>query len=94
MTLHACRRLLAAILLALGLAACGSNVNEKTFALIEDGMTEQQVTDLLGTPSKSASTGALGVSGTTTTWTDGDVTISVQFVNGKVWLKQLDRAKP
>jgi hypothetical protein len=94
MTRNACRRLLAATLLALGLAACGSNVNEKTFARIADGMTEQQVIDLLGTPSKSASTGALGVSGTTATWTDDGVTISVQFVNGKVWLKQLDRAKP
>lgn len=94
MTPKLCHRLLATVVLALALAACGSKVNEQQFARIEDGMSEQQVIDLLGTPSESSSMGALGMSGTATTWTDAGATISVQFVNGKVRLKQFTRAKP
>jgi hypothetical protein len=94
MTPKLCRRLLAPVVLALALAACGSKINEEQFARIADGMSEQQVIDLLGTPSESSSMGALGMSGTATTWTDAGATISVQFVNGKVRLKQFTRAKP
>ena len=57
-------------------------------------MTEQQVIDLLGTPTETSSMGALGMSGAAAVWTDGGARISVQFVNGKVRLKQFDRAKP
>ena len=94
MTPKSCRRLLATAILALGLAACGSKVNEETFARIQDGMTEQQVIDLLGPPTQTTSAGALGMSGTAATWDDGGVSISVQFVNGKVRLKQFTRAQP
>jgi len=87
-------RLIAAAALALALAGCGSKINEENFARIEDGMTEQQVIDLLGTPTETSSMGALGMSGAAAVWTDGGARISVQFVNGKVRLKQFDRAKP
>jgi len=87
-------RVLATTALVLVLAGCGSNVNEENFARIEDGMTEQQVIDLLGTPTETSSMGALGVSGSAAVWTEGDARISVQFVNGKVRLKQFDRVKP
>jgi len=52
------------------------------------------VIELLGTPTETSSMGALGVSGSAATWRDKGATISVQFVNGKVRLKQFTRAKP
>ena len=85
---------LAVAALLLALAGCGSKVNEKNFARIEDGMTEAQVIDLLGKPTETSSMGALGVSGSSAVWSDDGARISVQFVNGKVRLKQFDRVKP
>ena len=93
-TMHTMRRVLAAALLLLALAGCGSKINEENFARIEDGMTEKQVFEILGKPTETSSVGALGVSGSAAVWKDEDARISVQFVNGKVRLKQLDRVKP
>jgi hypothetical protein len=87
-------RLLAVTALTLALAGCGSKLNEENFARIQDDMTEQQVIDLLGTPTETSSMGALGMSGTAAVWRDKNATINVQFVNGKVRLKQFERAKP
>ena len=84
----------AVIALVFALAGCGSKLNEENFARIQDGMTEQQVFELLGAPTETSSMGALGMSGTAATWRDKGATISVQFVNGKVRLKQFERAKP
>jgi len=50
MTTNPFCRLLAAAVLALALAGCGSKLNEENFARIQDNMTEQQVIDLLGKP--------------------------------------------
>lgn len=83
----------AALALTLILAGCGSKVNEENFTRIQDGMTEQQVIELLGQPSETSSVSALGVSGTSAVWRAEDAVISVQFVNGKVRLKQFDRPK-
>jgi len=80
--------------LTFALTGCGSKLNEENFARVQDGMTEQQVIELLGTPTETSSMGALGVSGSAATWRDKGATISVQFVNGKVRLKQFTRAKP
>ena len=93
-TMHTMRRVLAATLLLLALAGCGSKINEENFARIEDGMTEKQVFEILGKPTETSSVGALGVSGSAAVWKDEDARISVQFVNGKVRLKQFDRVKP
>jgi len=87
-------RLLAATVLAVALAGCGSKLNEENFGRIQDGMTEQQVIDLLGQPAETSSMGALGMSGTSAIWRDDKAVISVQFVNGKVRLKQFERPKP
>jgi len=94
MMTNACLRGLAVAALLLALAGCGSKVNEENFARIEDGMTEAQVIDLLGKPTETSSMGALGVSGSSAVWSDDGARISVQFVNGKVRLKQFDRVKP
>lgn len=72
------------------LAAC-SKVIQENFAKIQDGMTEQEVQALLGKPGESSNITILGLSGTSSRWTAGDGTISVQFVNGKVRAKSFER---
>jgi hypothetical protein len=72
------------------LAAC-SKVTQENFARIQDGMTEQEVTAILGSPAQSSSGSILGISGTTSKWASGDTEITVRFVNGKVALKTFDK---
>jgi hypothetical protein len=75
------------------LAAC-SKVTQENFARIQDGMSEQDVTAILGSPSQSSSGSILGISGTTSKWTSGGSEITVRFVNGKVALKSFDKPPP
>jgi hypothetical protein len=77
----------AAVLL---LAAC-SKVTQENFAKIQDGMSEQEVTAILGSPTESSSGSILGISGTSSKWTGGDATIAISFVNGKVALRSFDK---
>ena len=72
------------------LAAC-SKVTQENFARIQDGMSEQEVTAILGSPTESSSSSILGISGTSSKWTGGDATITIQFVNGKVALRSFDK---
>jgi len=72
------------------LAAC-SKVTQENFARIQDGMSEQEVTAILGSPAESSSGSILGISGTSSKWTGGDAAITVRFVNGKVALKTFDK---
>ena len=80
------------ILSILVLSACGSKINQANFNKIETGMTEQEVQALLGQPTESSSMNIGGFSGTSSTWINKDVTISIQFLNGKVGVKEF--AKP
>jgi hypothetical protein len=73
------------------LAAC-SKVTQENFARVQDGMSEQEVAAILGSPAESASTSVLGISGTSSKWTGGDAVITVRFVNGKVALKSFDKS--
>jgi hypothetical protein len=77
----------AAVLL---LAAC-SKVTQENFARIQNGMSEQEVAAILGSPAESSSSSVLGISGTASKWTGGDSVITVRFVNGKVALKSFDK---
>jgi hypothetical protein len=77
-------------LVLLLLVAC-SKVTQDNFARIQDGMAEQEVIALLGTPTESSSVNVLGVSGTSSRWVAGDAVIAVRFVNGKVALKTFDK---
>lgn len=77
----------AAVLL---LAAC-SKVSQENFAKIQDGMTEQEVTAILGSPTESSSGSILGISGTSSKWVAGDAVILIRFVNGKVALRSFDK---
>jgi hypothetical protein len=77
----------AAVLL---IAAC-SKVTQDNFAKIQEGMSEQEVMAVLGSPTESNSINVLGVSGTASRWVGGDAVITVSFVNGKVALKTFDK---
>jgi hypothetical protein len=83
------RRLLSAALLVV-LVAC-TKVNQENFAKIQEGMSEQEVIALLGTPTESNSVNVLGISGTSSRWVGGDAEITIRFVNGKVALKRFDK---
>jgi hypothetical protein len=72
------------------LAAC-SKVTQENFAKIQDGMSEQEVTGILGSPAESSSGSILGISGTSSKWSSADAVITVQFVNGKVALKTFNK---
>src|SRR2546430_9292665 len=74
------------LLVLLLLAAC-SKITQENFGKIEQGMPEQQVLAILGSPTESSSVDVLGVSGTSARWTSADAQITVRFVNGKVALK-------
>ena len=82
--------LLAALLL---LAAC-SKVSQENFAKIQNGMTEQEVTAILGSPSESTSRDVLGITGTASRWVSGDAVITIRFVGGKVATKAFDKPNP
>jgi hypothetical protein len=79
--------LLAALLLA---TAC-SKVTQENFNKVQDGMSEQEVVALLGSPTSSSSVQIVGVSGTASKWESSDAVITVRFVNGKVALKSYDK---
>jgi hypothetical protein len=76
--------------IALILSAC-SKITQENFARIEQGMAQQEVVALLGSPTESSSVDVLGISGTSSRWVSGDAQISVRFVNGKVALKSFDK---
>lgn len=78
---------LAAVLLV---AAC-SRVTQDNFAKVLDGMSEQEVHAVLGSPTESSSTSVLGISGTSSKWAGSDAMITIRFVNGKVALKSFDK---
>ena len=78
------------LVLALALAAC-SKVNEENFAKVRDGMSEQEVHALLGSPTESSSVSVLGISGTSSRWVTKDAVVTIQFVNGKARVKSFEK---
>lgn len=82
----------AAVALMLAVNAC-SKVSEENFAKVQEGMTEQEVLALLGTPSESNSVSILGVSGAAWSWRGRDAVIVVHFVNGKAAIKSWEKLR-
>jgi len=82
-------RALALVALIL-LSAC-SKVTQDNFARIQDGMSEQEVAAILGSPTESSSTSLLGISGTSSKWVASDAVVTVRFVNGKLAVKSFDK---
>jgi hypothetical protein len=74
------------------LPACtGSKISQDNFNKILVGMTQAEVRDILGEATESSSLDIAGFSGTTSTWRRNDISITVQFVNGKVVAKQFSK---
>jgi outer membrane protein assembly factor BamE (lipoprotein component of BamABCDE complex) len=81
-------------LLVVTLVACGSTkLTQDNFDKIQIGMTRAQVVIILGNPTESSSVDMAVFSGTISKWKYGDVTITIQFVNGKVVAKQFFKGK-
>jgi hypothetical protein len=84
----------AALLAALLLLAACSKVSQENFAKIQNGMTEQEVIAILGSPTESTSREVLGITGTASRWVGGDAEITIRFVGGKVATKAFDKPTP
>ena len=73
------------------LGGCGGKVSKSNYDRIDNGMTQAEVEKILGKPTDEAGGGGvLGKitgSGKVLTWTDGDKSIAVTFVNDKVTTK-------
>ena len=82
--------LLAAAAVVLPLAGC-NKVNTDNYEKIENGMSIEEVEDILGKGEKvqggSLSVGDIDASGHTYSWKSGDKVITVTFVNEKVVAK-------
>jgi hypothetical protein len=81
-----------AIVICMSLVSCTSfKISQENFEKIHTGMTMAQVTAILGEPTESSSVDVAVFSGTASTWKAQGVTITIQFVNGKVVAKQLTK---
>jgi hypothetical protein len=91
------RRVLVALtltgLVLLVLPGCGggNKVTKGNFDKVKTGMALAEVEEILGEGTEQAGVGGamggLGASGKIVTWTEGEKTITVTFVNGKVAMK-------
>ena len=97
----ALRRLSQLRAVALGMVICmslvscsGSKISQENFEKIQTGMPLAQVLAILGEPTESSSVDVAVFSGTVSKWKTGDITLTIQFVNGKVVAKQFSKANP
>jgi hypothetical protein len=80
------------LVICLSLVACSSfNISQENFEKIQTGMSLAQVTAILGEPTESSSVDVAVFSGTVSKWKAGGITITIQFVNGKVVAKQFSK---
>ena len=80
------------IVICMSLVSCSSfKVSQENFEKIQTGMSLAQVTAILGEPTESNSVDLAVFSGTVSKWKAGGITITIQFVNGKVVAKQFTK---
>jgi len=80
------------IVICMSLVSCSSfKISQDNFEKIQTGMSLAQVTAILGEPTESNSVDLAVFSGTVSKWTAGGITITIQFVNGKVVAKQFTK---
>ena len=75
---------LTTILVLVLLAAC-SPLNQNNLDKIKSGMSEPEVKAILGNPSGTETSSALGMSASVYTYISGKHEVKVTFVNGKVF---------
>jgi hypothetical protein len=68
---------------ALGLNAC-SKLTEANLEKIHNGMTTEEVKDILGDPTSVQSSGVLGITGTTYAYHTSSSDVKITFLNDKV----------
>lgn len=66
------------------LVACDSKLTSDNFSLVKNGMTEDEVKNLIGKPSNVKAEEILGLSSTVYTYEKGETEAKVGFINGKV----------
>jgi hypothetical protein len=67
---------------------CERRVSAENFDRIQPGMSKAEIVEILGEPDETSGFGMGDLSGDAATWMSGKDSISVQFVNGKVFAKQ------
>jgi hypothetical protein len=93
--LYLLRTVVFIMVICMSLVSCSSlKISQENFEKIQTGMPLAQVTAILGPPTESSSVDVAVFSGTVSKWKAGDVTITIQFVNGKVVAKQLSKGNP
>jgi len=86
------RALVLVLVICMSLVSCaGSKISQENFEKIHTGMSLAQVTGILGPPTESSSVDVAVFSGTVSKWKAAGITITIQFVNGKVVAKQLTK---
>ena len=86
------RAVILVMVICMSLVSCSSlKISQENFEKIQTGMSMAQVTAILGPPTESSSVDVAVFSGTVSKWKAADVTITIQFVNGKVVAKQLSK---
>ncbi|MCP4273511.1 MAG: hypothetical protein GY781_16405 [Gammaproteobacteria bacterium] len=79
------------IIFAITMQACGSKIKQDNYLKVTNGMTIEEVTDILGEPTNSSAGDFAGISGTASIWKTESVEISIHFINGKVISRQLEK---
>ena len=91
--LYQIRTVVLVMVICMSLVSCSSlKISQENFEKIQTGMSLAQVTAILGPPTESSSVDVAVFSGTVSKWKTGEVTITIQFVNGKVVAKQLSKS--
>ncbi|MCP4413347.1 MAG: outer membrane protein assembly factor BamE [Gammaproteobacteria bacterium] len=79
------------VILVITLQACGSQIKQDNYLKVTNGMTIEEVIDILGEPTASSAGDFAGISGTASTWKTESIEISIHFINGKVVSRQLEK---
>lgn len=80
-------KLLAVGLALVALVGCGSKLTPENLAKVEGGMTQAQVEQILGKPTKVETGGALGISATTMLYESGGKKVKIVIMNDSVMSK-------
>ena len=77
-----------ALLMLMLVVACGGGITADNVAKIKNGMTLEEVKDILGEPtdggSNSLQVGDMKLGAGAYKWEDGDKLVTITFANGKV----------